>query len=1846
MRKLGLMAGVMVLVATSSAFATEICGNGIDDDGNGLTDEGCYPTMTTGVCESPLSCSSTGMVSWATGSLHYDLAPDIAPAVPYGPGIGFRRFYTSMYSPAGANPTTVNHAPLGPGWQHTYMTWVYPFTDAGLVKRVVVHTSQGRDVYYTFSTSDATYDYYTPQAGDHVMSLKLNRSSSEVYLQLLTGETLRYNQYGQISEIWDTYYPTPNKVTITWTGTSNANVQSVIDADGNRKLVFAYTNNLLTSIQFQVQTATLTWTTQHTTTYDYSNYVTRDATSGWFIPSTATEWTNLLSGTGLPNPGHAWQMQETSGNLADSLGSTSLTASGTGVTYNSTQSGWTRKGVSFSDGATGTFTSASSLCNPASTSCTVLALVAGVSAPASERQLMMMGDTNGNYVSLNPFAGNWYMRDKWNGTTAQAAHSLSTSVASLVITSTPGSSSSFGRFGIDTVSPTWSTGTSASGNFKFGGGAPVKFLYAAEWVGTGLTPAQAILLNNKVQNGPGILTTVTIGGQVAQQNHYVAGYLSQITDAAGLPVSAFAYSSSVPGQVASITTPHGVVGFEYGSTRTSCTGKTMLYFNLGNTTSCSVDSDCGTGLMCGGKTGSGATGQCFLAGRCLTTSTVNGESVVTTVAPIAPGGGTCDGACTDVSAYTWAATSGLVSPIAKMDALSNYTSITYNSDGLPTQVGYGDTDTDPTNGGTNRTVYYYYDTTYRGRLAEVRRPSDLSTGCTGSSATGCKRTLYTYGTDQQLATVEEDGYTLNSSGTTVSYANTITYHYDSVGRINEIDGAVSGIKTTFDFTAASFTTPLASSFLSASHVYTDATNHLDTSLTTYDFWGHPTTMVDPNGHYTCDTYDGARGTQTERRRAMTHNNCTVTAGDLVTTWYRDSALRLVAYQESGKPMNVYRYNMLGQLDRSQRCDNGSGHACGSTGDYQLFTYTTDGQLKTVESHDEKGALTARSDYAYYPSRRLQKEIDPTGPGTYYTGYTYDDAGRVTRIDGQNSLSRTDNTFAGAPGRDGRVTSVDEYKTASTSDSWSLLYAWQGQQNQLTDGDSKVTASLHDDLGRMVKQSNPDYTGNTYRVFDAASRMTTIIEDQGGAGQQTHTFTYDAMNRRLNDDYADLCTVSGGGVTHPEIQRSYDVLPSGVTCPLAGGCTNLKGHLAYVVTTLMCSSTYASTDGALDQQTYYAYDADGKVVEEYITDDSGRSRDTQYGYTNGLLTSMTTPYSVPISWTYGSGATNSDADRITSISYYGSAIIDGALWSPFGPWTRYNWEATIGGVQLRSRVDRDLAYRIGHVYEAETTSGTENDQVTVSRDAMGRVTSRVYAPHNPTLPGLYDSYYLYDEQSRVLCETTDLQTTCPTTGSNIKNGMSLSPPFTNAGDWKRVLRPMPGTTGLTNDINSSGTTYGTSHQITDVNQSDGTPILGHTSMAYDARGNRSYDDNTTTLTHDRRDYTYDGRRNVINVRGEYYTGSVWHYYDVASAYDQKNRRVFKSYLDETTGKTAQWFFYYDVMDRLTEVRYTPDTSAPGTSTNFNLVWLEDRLVAYGQIDTATGAVSKRYVASDETNRPIKMWSWPASGNSTLVWAINESTWGNDITLPYVTGIYQPVLFAGQYRDSETTSYQDDGTTQARIALALNGFRTYDSFTGSYLQVDPLTDQSWSSYGYAAGNPVENRDILGLEPCGPVGGCNGGPIDGPGSGYIVDPGYCGPVCQTLCFCGVGFLDGCNCDACSQNVVGPNGTCPTGTHPLNPSGDGSCYWQNGCSCESNTAIPVPSPPTNGSVACLSCMESCVADLTTSVPVCKWKNEGGHLTKICTETGFDKPDAKWICATTKPGTEIGPYGCLSLCQ
>jgi YD repeat-containing protein len=987
--------------ATARAQTAEICGNGIDDDGDGVLDEGCAPTLATGVCESPLSCSETGMISPSTGALRYALPPDIAPAVPFGPGIGLRRFYVSKLDPGAGAPAWKK--PLGDRWQHTYMSWMTVSGLPGSGSKIFLRTPQGQDVLFTWSHWESGYHIYKPQPGFPAQHIAYDDLwGFEYKLKLLTGEELRYDLSGRLSMIQE---PSGKYVMIARDG--NHQVSTVTDSQGKRRLLFTYTSGMLTSVQFQIHTGS--WTTQHTTTYAYTS---------------------------------------------------------------------------------------------------------------------------------------------------------------------------------------------------------------------------------------GALTSVTIGNQLAQTNVYASGYLTQIQDGGGTPIVSFSYESASPGKAVRADTRSGMIGLETSSSRSTCSGKTVLYFNRGNTSSCSIDSDCGSGFLCGGKTGSGSTGVCFRAARCLTISSTN-EDLVTTVAPLGPPGESCEGACAEVAQYIWNTTA--LRPSAIQDAAGHYETRTFDTNGLPTKITYGDVDSDPNNGNSAREVYLFYDSTFPGKLSEIRRKSDLdpqASSCSATSSIGCARTLFFYHSNGRPSLIREEGQTLHSTGSTSRYVHDTSYTYDTNGRLTQINGPLSGND---DITVLEYwnsSDPLKNGFLQHHKRKRDATSFVTSSALAYDFWGHPTALQGPDtdgsnatGTLTCLTFDANRGFLTQRREAMAgQSDCTTTnSADLTTSYQRDSALRLTRVTKPDGSCMFYEYDSKGRLQRSKRRDDCN---AGSSGDRQEFIYDAEGLVTEIQTYNASNVLTAKQPFTYFDSRKLQRVVNPVDTGKW-TGVTYDDRGLVTEVEAPGGLGKTVLHRDGAPGRDQRVTAVDRYHTATTFDTWNLLYNWLGHQLSVTDGDSKVTETLRDDLGRTVKLTSPDLQYPTLYLYDSGSRVTSVVEGfGGGTAQRTHTFTYDHLGRRRSADYAGVCPQ---GTAYPEIETHYDraLDRSGApSCPAGMTCARTGGRVAYVKVTLTCSSAYLD-DGALDQETWFSYDDAGRVVREYVKDDSGRVADHHYAWTKaGRLQQTTLPSGAILGSTYG------------------------------------------------------------------------------------------------------------------------------------------------------------------------------------------------------------------------------------------------------------------------------------------------------------------------------------------------------------------------------------------------------------------------------------------------------------------------------------------------------------------------------------------------------------------------------------------------------------------------------------
>lgn len=121
-----------------------------------------------------------------------------------------------------------------------------------------------------------------------------------------------------------------------------------------------------------------------------------DATSGKYVPSSAAQFAAL----GLSAPVSIHLCQEAAGNLADSVGSLTLTANGS-PTYQQPVSGWTRVAVGFTQAANQRFGAAAGVGpNPGTTSTLWLVYAAVVGAQGGNRDMFGPNITGSNFAKV------------------------------------------------------------------------------------------------------------------------------------------------------------------------------------------------------------------------------------------------------------------------------------------------------------------------------------------------------------------------------------------------------------------------------------------------------------------------------------------------------------------------------------------------------------------------------------------------------------------------------------------------------------------------------------------------------------------------------------------------------------------------------------------------------------------------------------------------------------------------------------------------------------------------------------------------------------------------------------------------------------------------------------------------------------------------------------------------------------------------------------------------------------------------------------------------------------------------------------------------------------------------------------------------------------------------------------------------------------------------------------------------------------------------------------------------------------------------------------------------------
>jgi hypothetical protein len=211
-----------------------------------------------------------------------------------------------------------------------------------------------------------------------------------------------------------------------------------------------------------------------------------DATSGIAVPSSGSQWSAFLAANSLSiaAPDSLWLCQETSGNLADSIGSLALVPNAS-PSYNQSVTGWSRKAVQLTQVSNQRFgLGVGAGPNPSSTSVTWMILAQVTDTPAATRGLLAanMDVTTVARMTLNSTP----RIITQNGTIATGTNNpVGFGVQPFAIKVDRTASAVRGYTGQEKLSPTYTSpadgtkGIGASGQVS----APADVLYACMWSG-------------------------------------------------------------------------------------------------------------------------------------------------------------------------------------------------------------------------------------------------------------------------------------------------------------------------------------------------------------------------------------------------------------------------------------------------------------------------------------------------------------------------------------------------------------------------------------------------------------------------------------------------------------------------------------------------------------------------------------------------------------------------------------------------------------------------------------------------------------------------------------------------------------------------------------------------------------------------------------------------------------------------------------------------------------------------------------------------------------------------------------------------------------------------------------------------------------------------------------------------------------------------------------------------------------------------------------------------------------------------------------------------------------------
>jgi len=416
------------------------------------------------------------------------------------------------------------------------------------------------------------------------------------------------------------------------------------------------------------------------------------------------------------------------------------------------------------------------------------------------------------------------------------------------------------------------------------------------------------------------------------------------------------------------------------------------------------------------------------------------------------------------------------------------------------------------------------------------------------------------------------------------------YTYNSYGQVLTIDGPRTDAS---DITTYTYYSCATGNQCGQVNTVKNALGQI-TTFNTYNAYGQPLTLTDPNGVGTTITYDARQRLKSKVTGSETTSYSYYPTGQLETVTLPDSSTITYTYDAAHRLADV----------------------ADGLGNHIHYTLDPMGNRTAENTYDPGSILHRTHTRVINALNEPYQDINAAGTAAVTTTYGYDNNGNLASSDAP--LTRNTGNQYDALNRLKQITDPASGVTQ-------LAYDANDQLISVIDPRTLSTIYTRNGFGDLSKLASPD-TGTTINTFDSGGNLKTATDARGALA----TYAYDALNRVTEVAYSDEA-----------ILYTYDAGTNGKG--RLTGASDANHTLSWSYDTLGRVTGKGQTVGSVTKSVGYAY-TNGDLVT--LSTPSGQS--ITYGYTNHRITSIAVngtsllsgvtydPFGPPTAWSWGNG----------------------------------------------------------------------------------------------------------------------------------------------------------------------------------------------------------------------------------------------------------------------------------------------------------------------------------------------------------------------------------------------------------------------------------------------------------------------------------------------------------------------------------------------------------------------------------------------------------------------------------